>query len=272
MPVALNSTAANVTVALVLKVDAAISTSLGPVAANVGAGAHLTLVQIRFGEVSSNNPAQCKIALFADIESNGGAFAEIGASAGDDLSFDEKPAVSTVFATAGTTTCLTNTRPALPATTVPPQTSCPLALVADTTTTTATYSLTSCLVKAIDCPTSLTQVVVVTNVQTLTATRCPASGSGAIFETVPPVTNGLTLPPLQAVTTTVAPLTFNVSRPANATLTGKFQSATGFATIRPTSSGLVQSNAGTPVSDFGSTARMTCLTLLWVTIGVGILL
>ncbi|KAH8898345.1 hypothetical protein GQ53DRAFT_802697 [Thozetella sp. PMI_491] len=267
-------TAANVTVALVLKADAGISTNVGLVEANVGAGAHLTLVQIKFGEVSSNDPAKCPIALFADIESNGGAYAKAEAKVLDDVDLgNENPSTTAVFATAGTTTCLTNTRPALPATTKQAQTSCAKALVTATTTTTAIYSLTSCLVKAVDCPASFTQIVIATNIETITTTTCPVNPSGGVFQTVPPVSGVLGLPPLQAITTTLTPQTFNGSKPANATLTGQFQSATVFATANASkTAGVVVVSAAAPGAEAASIASRAVMALLGVSLGFVVLL
>ncbi|KAK3937596.1 hypothetical protein QBC46DRAFT_411018 [Diplogelasinospora grovesii] len=199
LPISLNSTAANVTVALVLKVEAGISADLGLVAGDAGAGASLTLVEVKFGEVSSSasNSTQQQClgpALFLDVDSNAGAFAQAGLSVPEDefFSFTQGPSVSTIFASAGTTTCLAGsgtdkqpssivrtTAAAAAAAAVTAPTGCAAggALVTEIIATTNTYSLTSCLVPVINCPASLTQLVVVTDVGSITTTRCPTTAS-----------------------------------------------------------------------------------------------
>ncbi|KAK3337747.1 hypothetical protein B0T19DRAFT_472578 [Cercophora scortea] len=196
LPLALSTAQANITAALILKTDIGIGSDLG----SVGAGAYLTLVQVKLGEVISSSPNQCRRAIFADIESSAGAYAHAeltldnnkNDTSNSDPLIAANPSVGTVFATAGTTTCLDGIAAATPTTTLlPPAPSslassltltlpCGLAQQTTTTTTTATtttQSITACLAPGvIICPASLTQLVVVTGVETLTltSTLCPS--------------------------------------------------------------------------------------------------
>ncbi|KAK0725810.1 hypothetical protein B0H67DRAFT_659656 [Lasiosphaeris hirsuta] len=176
LPAAISSAAANATAALVLRTEASISANIGLVEGKVGAGASLTLVQVNFGEARNTAPGTCRRALFIDVESNAGAFAQAGLTLLDEELLDVGPSVSTVFATAGTTTCLgTNIPTPKPAPTITTTAAAPA--TGCLTTVTRTDTLTSCLVPAINCPASLTQLIVVTDVETIAATGCTATAT-----------------------------------------------------------------------------------------------
>ena len=193
LPIEISNAAANITAAIVLKAEAGISADVGAVSGDASVGANLALVQVSFG-ATVDAEAECERALFIDVESNGGAFAQLGASVpGQD--FEIGPNVSTVFATAGTTTCLgqaaASTPPAFSSTRPPPpQTAsdaaaCPTALATKVQSTTKTYALTSCLVPAVNCPVSLTQVVQVANVEEATTVFCPLNATGGLAPAYP---------------------------------------------------------------------------------------
>lgn len=153
--------------------------------------------------------------------------------------FDHGPEVSTILLSAGTTTCLDARTDVETVTTTSSKSpaalqACPTtALVTRVHNVTKTLSLTSCLVSAINCPSSLSQVVLVTDVQPTTATLCPSLSANASTTnaTTPSVTvapvpfytaGTLPLPPLAApVVTSVAPgLLANATAPVNATVAG----------------------------------------------------
>ncbi|KAK3364505.1 hypothetical protein B0T25DRAFT_576752 [Lasiosphaeria hispida] len=270
LPVAISSTAANVTAALVLRTEASISADVGLVKGNVGAGASLTLVEVNFGEVRNTAPGTCRRALFIDVESNAGAFAQASLTLLDDELLDVGPSVSTVFATAGTTTCLgTNIPTPKPApTTTAAATGC-------LTTVTRTDTLTSCRVPAINCPPSLTQLIVVTGIETVAATNCPATAtikarqpsttacpsSSSSSATPSPTSHapatclagGTPLTPLAApIVASLPPEYSTVSGAANATITGiveRVPAASGTV-------GLTGTGTGTP----GAAATYTYVT------------
>ncbi|KAI8965393.1 hypothetical protein F5Y11DRAFT_9099 [Daldinia sp. FL1419] len=58
---------------------------------------------------------------------------------------------------------------------------CPVPLETEVHTTTGKYTITECAAQVMNCPASLTQIVVVDNTATLTTTHCPASASMAPF-------------------------------------------------------------------------------------------
>ncbi|KAK3367278.1 hypothetical protein B0T24DRAFT_387382 [Lasiosphaeria ovina] len=253
----------NVTAALILSAAAGIDAALGPITGKIGAGATVTLIQLKFGETShaGAGTGQCPLALFVDGESNGGASANL--AAGTRKPFLDK-AAHTVFATAGATTCLFS-KPspvAPPSQSLPqallspqPTTSCApgAALVTQLDTVTHVNTLTSCLAPVVDCPSSLAQVVVLTQTDTVTATRCADATTSATPDPAPLL--------LQSATTTITATTIitipssststllnnsssaiaqppaafaNVSAPANATVTalaGVFPSGAGNGSI-----------------------------------------
>ncbi|KAK1764079.1 hypothetical protein QBC33DRAFT_595896 [Phialemonium atrogriseum] len=254
LPIELSNAATNITAALVLKAEAGVGVELAGVEANANVGAHLALVQVSFGAVDTSD-GTCEQALFIDAESNAGAFAQVGGRIpGHD--FEVGPDVSTVFASAGTTTCLGTKSPAFSSTRAdPPLTAtdaddCPTALVTGTTDVTRTYAMTSCVVSAVNCPASLTQVVLVTHVEEARTVRCPVNATAvptattttsdsdsslstslpakALAPSVTPVpfsTAGIVLSHVTAPTvTSLAPsLLASVVAPANATVPGVFE-------------------------------------------------
>lgn len=188
----------NITAALILKAEAGIDAKIGLFSGNASAGASLTIAQVSLGATTTSQEGQCSRALFADIESNAGAFAKAG------LSFDEEELfeppnlnVSTVFATAGTTACIGTKIPTIPTFTPGLQTDVPecekgVVPATELTTITKTNTLTSCLAAVVNCPASLTQVVVLTKEEAITTTFCPtasvsasASATGSLFKTIP---------------------------------------------------------------------------------------
>ena len=194
-----------------LKTEASIEAEIGPVQGNAGAGAELTLVQVRFGASGStdSNPGQCNRALFIDVESSAGAFAEAGLALSDQELFEDSPgvSVSTVFFTAGTTSCLGAAPPTiLPLPPAAPSPSaepgndpgaCSSAPIIETVTSTVTNSITSCLVPLINCPASAAKVVIVTDVETLTTTRC---GSNLLKGRTPPPSSTISFHTIIATT------------------------------------------------------------------------
>jgi hypothetical protein len=194
----------------------------------------VTLAQLTFGDVITDGKGgSCKQALFIDVESNAAAQAVVGGEiAGRE--FEYGPDVSTVFLSAGTTSCLDRrtdiTGLVKPTVTSEPSSliACPTsALVTQTRDVTKTLSVTSCFVSAMNCPNSLTQVVVVTEVKSTTVTTCLSSlGITTGTPTVAPVTfyaaGSLTLPPLKSpvVTSIASSLLANLTVPLNATVVG----------------------------------------------------
>jgi hypothetical protein len=207
--------------------------------------------------------------------------------------------VATVFLSAGTTTCLDD-RTAITSSTAKPTSkpaalpACPTtALVTSVANVTKTFSLTSCLVSAINCPASLTQVVVVTDVQRATTTLCPSSfnatNATAPTTTVAPVAfytaGAITLPPLTSpVITSIAPaLLANVTAPVNATIAGLAVTVPVLTTPPPETTALVNvggkndSRPATATSKAGgATARASVhggfVGLLGVLVGAVVLL
>ncbi|KAI0849556.1 hypothetical protein F5Y00DRAFT_261341 [Daldinia vernicosa] len=94
---------------------------------------------------------------------------------------------------------------------------CPVPLVTEKHTTTGKYTITECAAQVMNCPASLTQIVVVDDTATLTTTHCPISATGAPYAnaTTPlqrgnpiplnsltaPIVNTLSIDPLVVVPT-----------------------------------------------------------------------
>lgn len=284
LPIELSNASANITAALVLKTEAGVGVDLKGVEANAKVGAHLTLVEVSFGAVFSGGNATCRQALFVDIESNAGAFAQAGAQI-PGHEFEVGPDVSTVFASAGTTTCLGTKSPVFRSTrTAEPSTAsdaafCPSALVTESAKVTKTFSLTSCVVSAVNCPESLTQVVVVTNVEDAAIARCPVSGTiiptgitiSAPVTTSPSVTavpfsqGSITIPPLTAPITASMPPSFNnVTSPVNATVVGVFETiSVPTPTPTPTPNVIIGGNNDTDVAN-GAVSGLKTSGSAWV--------
>lgn len=255
LPIELSNAAANITAALVLKTEAGLGVEVGAVEAEAKVGAHLSLVEVTLGGVIDNgDDAACQKSLFVGIECNAGAFAQAGASV-PGHEFEVGPEVSTVFASAGTSTCLGTKSPAFSSTrsadplTASDVAACPTALVTDATDVTRTYSMTSCVVPAVNCPQSLTQVVVVTHVEEGTTVRCPVDATALPTDTdttstaasdvtpipaTPPPTavvpatffsqSAISVAPLTVLVTSSLPPSFaNATAPVNATVAGVFE-------------------------------------------------
>lgn len=157
--------------------------SLADVKGSFEVGAFINLIEVTLG-AADPAPASCasKAAFFIEADSNAGAFVDAEVDIPGEA-FSKAPGVSTVFFSAGTTTCLESatTRPSfqqtVPASLAPASnaTACPTSLATSSTTITTTYSMTSCVIRAINCPPKLAQVVVVTNVEAATTTFCPVA-------------------------------------------------------------------------------------------------
>ncbi|KAB5528847.1 hypothetical protein GE09DRAFT_1064446 [Coniochaeta sp. 2T2.1] len=242
LPIHVSRASANITAAIVLRAEAGIGLQKTPLTQNLDfvatAMASLTLAEVTFGTVfTDGSDGACRQSLFVDVGSSAAAEAVVGGEiAGHE--FEHGPEVSTVFLEAGTTTCLDGRTDAIVATATKTSSSAPVvpacptaALVTQTRNVTKTFSLTSCLISAINCPASLTQVVLVTDVQAATTTLCPSvNGTNAVAAvpatTVPPATfytsGVLALPPLtKPYVTSIAPeMLANVTAPVNATVVG----------------------------------------------------
>lgn len=271
----------NVTIGLRLRADAGIQASFGDASVSVGAGAYLILTELTAGAARSSKRS-CKKAVFAEIDGNAGAYATAGAAL-DGLATQVGPAVSTTFYSLGTTVCLDTHKPTFHKTLEAPQTTaaasaCPAALLTATTSVTAVYSLTSCVVAAANCPASLTQMVVVTNVESVTTAFCPttATGAGATAHTAT-VTTGAESTPAATVpaATIMSPVAFTqlsdpitssldagtATPPANATITGEFLAITVTASADDRESDAVQGLASTG-SFFGLMATLLAAVIL----------
>lgn len=273
------SGAANITAALVLKTEAEISATTDLFKGAVGAGASLTLVQVDLGAVGTTSSSdQCQAAVFADLSSSAGAFAKLNVAFNNESLFDEQPEVRTTFASVGTTTCLVEAGEDKPTTGLPaPTTSTPAEVIITTSCPginppTATKSLTSCLVPLVNCPASLTQLVIVTQVEPVTScphSHHPFSGGGlptpsttlsppswtntsvplsnGTYATATPVitcgANGIALPPLDSpILDTGIPAEFsNATGPVDATVTA----TTGVPVETTRSASVLSSSVGT---------------------------
>lgn len=242
LPIHLSHASANITAAIVLRTEAGIGLQKTPLTQNIDfaatVSATLTLAELTFGTVfSDGTDGQCKQSLLVDVDSNAGAQAKIGGEIRGH-EFEHGRDVSTVYLSAGTTTCLdsqtgaadTSVAPTTSASQVVP--ACPTALLTQTTSVTKVYTLTSCAVAAINCPASLAQVIVATTVLPTVTTLCPPGFNStnitatALTPTVAPVSfyaaGVITLPPLKTpVAASIAPIMLaNATVPANATIAG----------------------------------------------------
>ncbi|KAI1451965.1 hypothetical protein F4805DRAFT_59449 [Annulohypoxylon moriforme] len=216
---------ATVTVALRLEVQGGIELPSNPlIDAKAIAGAYINIPEVILGEQFSMPPANgsdCILPVSAEININAGAYVDIGVDIADITLGDYDPTVSTTLFDAATSTCFitlgqetstplitgTGTGAAAAATST---IACPSPLVTSTATTTSTYTVTSCAAAVVNCPNSLTQVIVVTDPITLTTSSCPvsvaslannapfANATSAEYLTLTslsaPVTNSLTIP------------------------------------------------------------------------------
>lgn len=248
LPVQLSHASVNITAAIVLRAEAGITLQKTALTQNVDfaatVSASLTLAQLTFGSAfTDGEEGACKQALFVEVDSNAAAGAVVGSEiAGNEL--DRGPDVSTIFLSAGTTTCLDDPTSASSAPTTTGQPACPTtALVTSVANMNKTFSLTSCLVSALNCPTSLTQVIVVTDVQPATTTTCTSlpNATTTVAPAVFYTPGSITLTPLRSpVTTSLAPALFaNVTAPINATLAGVAVAVPVLTTPPPTATELI---------------------------------
>ena len=231
LPIEVSSTSVNITAALILKAEAAINTTIGAVSGVAAAGASLTIVEVNLGQTTTNQQGQCSRALFADIESNAGAFAKADLSFDEDSIFEDPPNlnVSTVFATAGTTACVGTQIPTIPSLTPAKQSNvlecAGAAATTSLTTVTKTNTLTSCLAPVVNCPNSLTQLVVITKEEAITTTFCPGAVPASLSTTLSLAARGEAhYTPYPTITTTVTTTTYphtsspHTNLPANNTI------------------------------------------------------
>ncbi|KAB5517340.1 hypothetical protein GE09DRAFT_569883 [Coniochaeta sp. 2T2.1] len=301
LPIHVSHASANITAAIVLRAEAGIGLQKTPLAQNLDfaatAMASLTLAEVTFGTVfTDGSDGACRQSLFVDVGSSAAAEAVVGGEvAGHE--FEHGPEVSTVFLAAGTTTCLDGRTDVVATATktssgVPVVPACPTAaLVTESKNVTKTFSLTSCLISAINCPASLTQVVLVTDVQAATTTLCPSvNGTNAVVAvptttTVPPATfytsGVLALPPLtKPYVTSIAPeMLANVTAPVNATVVGVAVTVPVLTTPPPEATAQInvggknESSPATVKSEAGGSRVEGCLVALGaVLVGVVVLL
>ncbi|CAJ2499900.1 Uu.00g027530.m01.CDS01 [Anthostomella pinea] len=183
---------ANVTLALRLRVQAGID--LPSIAAFDTTGSRGRLHQHTAGDAlgeqlafgSGGNDTTTCVPAFAEFNINAGVFVDVGADvAGVDL-VDFNPAASTMLFEAVASTCFGGlgeaTTTAMTTTGVP----CPTALVTETQSAMATYSITSCAAALVNCPASMAQVVVVEEPTVRTVVSCPtAAGSASVSVAAP---------------------------------------------------------------------------------------
>ncbi|KAK8073439.1 hypothetical protein PG994_004338 [Apiospora phragmitis] len=188
LPVSINDTAANITAAIRLRAHTGVSGETEGIEMNGEAGAFLNLAQVTLGETSSS-AADCKQALFADVESNAGAYAHLGICEGEESKNNctgDGPEAATVFYRGGTTGCLPTAtgrpfRPTAAAVLAGP-TSCHGGATGETVTT-SKYLVTSCAIATINCPAAYAQTIEATNVETITTTSCPGAAAAAAAAT-----------------------------------------------------------------------------------------
>ncbi|KAI1761656.1 hypothetical protein GGR53DRAFT_17613 [Hypoxylon sp. FL1150] len=230
------SAPANITLALRLRVQAGLELPSSPLLeAKALAGAYINIPEITLGEQFTTSPADgsnCLLPADAEININAGVFVDIGADIGDIPLVDFNPTLSTTLLSAAASTCFvtvgqdtaTATATTASATTSAATgtaggTGCPVPLTTETITTTSAFSITSCAAQIVNCPASLTQVIVVSSPVTETVTRCPVSASlnaTSSAVVVPPYANTTT-----TTTTTLSggiPLT-SLTAPITNTLT-----------------------------------------------------
>ncbi|KAI1106194.1 hypothetical protein F4804DRAFT_301852 [Jackrogersella minutella] len=209
---------ANITVSLRLRVQGGVELTSSPLLeAKALAGAYINIPEVILGEQFSLPPpngSNCILPATAEININAGVYVDIGADIGDITLGDYNPTLSTTLFGAATSTCFVTVGAATTTTaatvtgtgaavTTP---ACASPLVTSTATTTSTYSITSCAAAVANCPTSLAQVIIVTDTVTLTASSCPAALSVAPYANatlsyaaipltslVDPVTNSLSV-------------------------------------------------------------------------------
>lgn len=220
---------ANLTIALRLSVNAGIELPSSPLLeAKAVAGAFINIPEVILGEQFTTAPKEdnCILPATAEININAGVFVDVGADIGDVTLIDFNPTLSTTLFSAATSTCFV-TAGQETGTALPPlatgtagasgtgaagaiTTACPVALVTETATAASTFSITSCAAQVANCPSSLAQVIVVTEAAGAVTSRCPVTapfanstlptaGSGgatiSLSSLTDPVTNTLSVDP-----------------------------------------------------------------------------
>ncbi|KAI1089789.1 hypothetical protein F5B19DRAFT_357701 [Rostrohypoxylon terebratum] len=197
LPLSVNAPA-TVTVALRVAVQGGIQLPKIPlVKTKAIAGAYINIPEVTLGEEYSNPPkkgSNCVLPASAEVNINAGAYVDVGVSVADISIGDYDPTVSTTFFEAATSTCFvtTSTKTSAKTTAKITGTAKIAALQAQKTTaagcskpvtsilkTTSTYTATSCAADVINCPSSLGQVIVVTDPITKTITSCPGAKTTA---------------------------------------------------------------------------------------------
>ncbi|KAI0895781.1 hypothetical protein F4806DRAFT_69620 [Annulohypoxylon nitens] len=223
LPLRVNAPA-TVTVALRVAVQGGIELPKIPlVDAKAIAGAYINIPEVILGEQFSDPPkngSDCILPATAEVNINAGAYVDIGVDIADITIGDYDPTVSTTFFDAATSTCFITSGAKTSSTAhitgtgtaasshAKATAACPSPLVTSTVKTTSTYTVTSCAASVVNCPSSLGQVIVVTDPITKTVTSCPVSvsSSAALFTNATsaaymtlsslksPVANSLTVP------------------------------------------------------------------------------
>ncbi|KAI1205446.1 uncharacterized protein F4807DRAFT_464732 [Annulohypoxylon truncatum] len=275
---------ATVTVALRVAVQGGIELPSVPLLeAKAIAGAYINIPEVILGEQFSLPPANgsdCILPVSAEININAGAFVDIGVEIADVTLGDYDPTVSTTFFDAATSTCFitagqTTSTPLITGTgpgAVASATStlaCPSPLVTSTATTTSTYTVTSCAAAVVNCPNSLTQVIVVTDTLTQTSSSCPvstAASSAAASLADAPFVNAtatataqyLTLTSLSAPVTNSLSVAASVVTPQSSLITGSaYVTASASASVAEDEEGGAKEVA-TPTSLVSVSARTPC--------------
>ncbi|KAI0881196.1 uncharacterized protein GGS22DRAFT_71835 [Annulohypoxylon maeteangense] len=284
---------ATITVALRLAVQGGIELPKIPlVDAKAIAGAYINIPQVTLGEQFSMPPANgsnCILPATAEVNINAGAYVDIGVDIADITIGDYDPTVSTTFFKAATSTCfitastatstplitgtgsVTATRTGTGATgttaTAAATTTTAPACVSPSTskkTTTSTYTVTSCAAAVVNCPNSLTQVIVVTDILTQTSTSCAGSSATGAALANAPFANAtlvssaeyLTLTSLSAPVTSTLSIPASVVTPKTTLITG----SAGVAAVTSSASASVEAS----VVEGGAKGRATTLSSVTV--------
>ncbi|KAI0380226.1 hypothetical protein F5Y04DRAFT_101874 [Hypomontagnella monticulosa] len=185
---------ANLTIALRLSVEAGIELPSSPLLeAKAVAGAFINIPEVIIGEQFTTAPEDgCILPATAEININAGVFVDVGVDIGDIDLVDFNPTLSTTLFSAATSTCFISQGQETGTAALPPLVTgtatgtgtgavgaptiaCPVALVTETATAASTFSITQCAVAAANCPSSLAQVVVVTEAAGAVTSRCPVT-------------------------------------------------------------------------------------------------
>ncbi|KAI8624061.1 hypothetical protein F5Y19DRAFT_491637 [Xylariaceae sp. FL1651] len=184
---------ANVTVALRLKVQAGVMLpDLEIVDAKALAGAFIAIPEVILGESASFPSATCAVPVSAELNINAGVFVDIGADLGGVDLGDFNPKASTTLFAASTSTCLKSGKPtatssatkktsskATKSTKAPTATTtkapCPTGAKIVARAMTETHAITSCAIKAPNCPAGLVKTIIVEHSTIVKRADCPAN-------------------------------------------------------------------------------------------------